>query len=178
MLKTTKRFSMKLIPLVSFAAASILHVAAAHAGSANADLSVSASVSANCTISTAPIAFGAYDPVSANASTPLDASGSVSVTCTNGAAATIILGQGSAPDAGSSDDAPLRRMQDGQGNHLAYKLFSDAAMSATWGNSGPSGVAHTGTGMEAQLTVFARVEGGQNVPAGAYNDTVVATVMF
>ncbi len=43
----------------------------AHAGSTTANLSVTASVNANCTISTTAVAFGAYDPVVANASTAL-----------------------------------------------------------------------------------------------------------
>ena len=178
MFTCSKRFSMKLFPLVAFAAAGLLQNTAAHAGSASADMGVAASVSANCTISAAPVNFGAYDPVSANASAPLDGTGSVSVMCTNGASANIILGQGGAPDAGSSDDAPLRRLQDGQGNHLAYGLFSDAAKTILWGNSGPSGVAHTGTGIETALTVHGRIAAGQNIPAGSYSDTVVATVMF
>jgi spore coat protein U-like protein len=174
----SKRLSAKLVSLVAFSAFGLLHVTAAHAGSASADLGVGASVAANCTISAAPISFGAYDAVSANASAPLDGTGSVSVLCTNGASASIILGQGGAPDAGSSDDAPLRRMMDAASNHLAYSLFSDAAMSVAWGNSGSTGVAHTGTGLEASLTVFGRIPAGQNIPAGDYADTVVATVNF
>ena len=41
--------------------------APAFAASQNANLNVTASVAANCTITTSPVAFGAYDPVSANA---------------------------------------------------------------------------------------------------------------
>ena len=68
--------------------------APAFAGSASANLNVTANVAANCTISTSPVAFGAYDPVVANASTDLTASGTVTVACTKGTAATIDLGNG------------------------------------------------------------------------------------
>ena len=42
------------------------------AASTSTSLSVTASVNNNCTISTAALAFGAYDPVVTNASSPLD----------------------------------------------------------------------------------------------------------
>lgn len=150
----------------------------ASAGTATSNLSVSASVSANCTISTSAVAFGAYDPVSANAATPLDGTGGVTVTCTQGASTTITLGQGSTPKAGSTDAVPLRQMGDGGANRLEYFLHQDAAHTTAWGNTAGTGVAHTGTGTATSITVHGRVSAGQNVPSGSYADTVVATVTF
>ena len=69
-----------LVSAVSLAAAST-----AFAGSATSNLAMSANVTANCTISTAAVAFGAYDPIVANAATPLDTTGTVTITCTKGA---------------------------------------------------------------------------------------------
>src|SRR6266508_307681 len=66
----------------------------AFAGSATQNLSVTASVAANCTISTSAVAFGAYDPVVANAATALNASGSVSIACTKGSAPNITMDLG------------------------------------------------------------------------------------
>ncbi|MFM6073490.1 MAG: spore coat protein U domain-containing protein, partial [Dolichospermum sp.] len=40
------------------------------------------------------------------------------------------------------------------------------------------GVSHTGTGNASNITVYGRIGRGQNVPAGSYTDTVVATVTF
>lgn len=147
----------------------------AHAGSASANLDVSASVSDNCTISAAPLAFGAYDPSSAS---PLDGSAQLTVQCTLAASANILLGQGANADAGSTDAAPLRRLADGAGNFLSYALDQDAAHSTIWGNTSGTGVAHTGTGMSAQISVYGRLPGSQNVPAGAYSDSVMATINF
>ena len=148
------------------------------AASTSASLNVTATVSANCLISAAPVAFGAYDPVAAHATTALDASGAVSVTCTSGSAATITLGQGTNPNAGSSDASPLRRMSNGAAGHLSYVLYSDSGRTTAWGNTSLTGVAHTGTGSSTALTVYGRITSGQNAPTGSYADTVVATVTF
>jgi spore coat protein U-like protein len=151
----------------------------AAAGTASSDLPVSASVSANCTIdASGGVAFGAYDPVSANASTALTASGTISTTCTNGATATITLGQGSNADTGSTDTAPLRRMLAGTSDYLNYQLYSDSGDTTVWGNTSATGVTVTGTGAAVSTTVYGSVPGGQNVATGNYADTVAATVTF
>src|SRR5438034_6642043 len=62
---------------------------AAQSGVSNSTLNVSMSVSNNCTITTSAVAFGAYDPVVANAAAPLDGTGSVIVACTKNTSATI-----------------------------------------------------------------------------------------
>jgi spore coat protein U-like protein len=178
MKKLSHRFYASLAATLAIAGIGFLDIAPAHAGSASADLTVSASVSPNCTIATAPVSFGAYDAISANAAQPLDGSGSVTVQCTSGASASIMLGQGSNADAGSSDDSPLRRMKSAAGEHLAYSLFADSSRSVIWGNSGASAVSHTGSGLATQLSVFGRIPAGQNVPGGSYSDTVLATVNF
>jgi spore coat protein U-like protein len=157
---------------------SIVAASTTEAGTATSNLSVTASVTANCTISTSPVAFGAYDPVSANASSPLTGSGAVNVTCTSGAATKVTLGQGSNADTGSTDAAPVRRLNDGSTNYLSYQLYTDNGYSTVWGNTAGTGVAHTGTGTQTAITVYGSVAAGQNVPSGSYSDTVVATVTF
>jgi spore coat protein U-like protein len=150
------------------------------AGTEQADLPVSASVAANCTISTSAVAFGAYDPTVANASTPLDQDGSVTVTCTSGASTTITLGEGDNADTGSTPAAPVRRMSDGAGtpHYLAYSLYQDSGRTTVWGDTAGTGVPHTGDGTATTVNVYGRVGAGQNVPTGSYSDTVVATVTF
>jgi spore coat protein U-like protein len=151
----------------------------AAAGTASSDLPVSASVSANCTIdASGGVAFGAYDPVVANQSTALTASGTISTTCTNGATATITLGQGSNADTGSTDTAPLRRMLAGTSDYLTYQLYTDSGDTTVWGNTAATGVTVTGTGAAVSTTVYGSVPAGQNVATGNYADTVAATVTF
>jgi spore coat protein U-like protein len=141
------------------------------------NLLVSADVAAICTITTAPVAFGTYDPTSG---TDLPGTGTVTVLCTNGAATTISLGEGANADTGSTAAAPLRRMIGGVGgtDHLAYFLYSDALHADVWGNDASSDVPHTGTGASANLTVYGEITALQNATVGAYADTVVATVTF
>lgn len=149
----------------------------AHAATTTANLSVTATVAANCTVTTSALAFGAYDPVNTNLSTALLGTGTISVRCTNGSAATLELDQGLNAAAGSTASAPLRRLKSGS-NHLSYSLFSDAPRTVVWATGGPQSVSHTGTGNVTALTVYGSVAAGQQVPAGSYSDTVVVTVTF
>jgi spore coat protein U-like protein len=149
-----------------------------HATDATAALSVTATVTSNCTISTSPVAFGNYNAVSAS---DVDATGTVTVQCTNGTAATVKLGQGANADSGSTDAAPLRRMRRAAtSDYLSYSLFSDSGRSTTWGNTTGTGLAHAGDGTSTGLTVYGRIPGTQplNVQAGSYSDSVTATITF
>ncbi len=139
-----------------------------------ASLTVSATVTNNCTISTAALTFAPYDPVVANASSNLDGTGRVSVACTKGASPTIGLGTGSAAS-GSA-----RRLSDGSGNFLSYELYQDSGRSVSWANSGAGIMTTTAATSKAarDFTVYGRIAGNQDVPAGSYADTVVATVNF
>src|SRR5438876_10604272 len=91
----------------------------AYAGSTPANLAVSAAVTANCTITTSPVAFGGYDPVSANATTALPGTGSVTIACTKGSAPSITLGLGSNA-AGSQRNM---KIVGGGTDVLGYQLF-------------------------------------------------------
>jgi spore coat protein U-like protein len=145
-----------------------------NAATATANLGVSATVTNNCTISTVALAFGSYDPVVANASTNLDGTGTVVVACTKGSTATIGLGLG------SNASASVRRMTDGSSNYLTYELYQDTSRSTVWGNAGAGLLSPVAAPSKAarNFTVYGRVTSNQDVPAGSYNDTVVATVNF
>ena len=147
---------------------------ALQAATAQANLSVSATVVSQCTIS-APntLAFGNYDPVSANATTDLDASTTFSVACTKGAPSVWI-----GLNTGANASGSTRRMASGA-ERLAYEIYSDSGRSSVWGNTSGTGVSYTSTSKAAtNLTVYGRVPAGQDVGAGSYADTVVATVNF
>jgi spore coat protein U-like protein len=148
--------------------------APASAATATANLGVTATVTNNCTISTAALAFGSYDPVVANASTDLNGSGTVSVACTKGTSATVGLGLG------SNASGSTRRMTDGSGNYLTYELYQDAGHVTIWGNSGAGLLSPAVAPSKAtrNFTVYGQVASNQDVTAGSYSDTVVATVNF
>ncbi len=145
------------------------------AATASANLSVSATVNNNCTITTSAVGFPAYDPILTHASAADDStSGSVTITCTKGSAATIGLGLG------ANASGTQMRMRNGTSNFLNYGLFQDASRATVWGNSGSGLLSPPVAPSKAPrtFTVYGRIPGGQDLPAGTYTDTVVATVNF
>jgi spore coat protein U-like protein len=155
------------------ALAAILFTPAAQAATATANLTVSATVTNNCTISTAALAFGSYDPVVANASTDLDGTGTVTIACTKGATTTISLGLG------NNASGSTRRMKDAGTNYLTYEIYQDSGRSTLWGTGGDVLTPAAAPSKAARnFTAYGRVTSNQDVPAGSYSDTVVATVNF
>ncbi|HEU4438452.1 MAG TPA: spore coat U domain-containing protein [Methylomirabilota bacterium] len=147
--------------------------APAFAQTATANLGISATVNATCTITTTPVAFGTYDPVVTHASSPLDATGSVVVTCTKGAGTRIDLGTGGNFSAGA------RRMAGGS-DFLTYELYQDSGRTTVWGSGAGAGntIGAAPSKAPRTVTVYGRVPGGQDVSANSYADTVVATINF
>ena len=94
-----KRFHIKITAAaicVAWGTAPIVSLPA-YAGTATANLSITASVAPNCTINTAAVAFGAYDPVVTNAATALTGNGSITIACTKAAIPTLKLDLGATP---------------------------------------------------------------------------------
>jgi len=144
------------------------------AASTSANLSLTASVANNCTIATSAVAFGSYDPVVAHAAADLDGAGQVTIACTKGAAATIGL------DLGSNAAVTTRRLSDGVSSFLTYELYTDVARADVWGDAAPDlfTPAVAPSKVARSFSVYGRIPSNQDVPAGAYTDTVVATVNF
>jgi spore coat protein U domain-containing protein, fimbrial subunit CupE1/2/3/6 len=175
----TKRVSARFLTVAGATALALGGMSGTQAASPQtADLTVQATVDANCTIATTAVDFGSYDPIVANLSSDKPGTGKVTLLCTNGASATVTLSQGANADSGSTDAAPLRRMKHGTTDYLSYLLYSDSGHNDVWGNTAPTGFVHTGNGTSTDLTVYGVLTAGQNKPVGAYTDTVVATVTF
>ena len=89
------------------------------------------------------------------------------------------MGQGLHGDIDSSDATPLRRMVHGVDGtkFLNYSVFSDSARTAVWENA--TGVAYTGTGSAATLTVYGSVPQAQTEAiVGSYTDTLVVAINY
>jgi len=143
------------------------------AQSASANLQVTASVSKNCTITTSPVNFGAYDPITAHKTSNLDGQGTLTVTCTRGAGAKVALA------AGANALGTVRRMQDGAASYLTYELYQDSSRSTPWGEgTSAKDLATALNSSPRDFVVYGRVPSGQDAAVGNYNDTVVATVNF
>ena len=151
------------------------------AGTANSNLAVSASVASNCTISTAAVAFGAYDPIVTNAVTALTGTGSITIACTKASVPTLKL------DLGANPAGAVRQMASGA-ERLPYELYQPltnvagaaCASGTVWGTAGANILTTVAAPSKAARTynVCGSIPGGADVAVGAYADTVIATVTF
>jgi spore coat protein U-like protein len=155
--------------------------------SASTNIPVSATVSQNCTITTASaLAFGAYDPIVANATTALTANGVISIACSKGAKSLTIGISNGANFAGAS-----RAMAGVTAtNKLNYDIYQPptSVPSAACVYPGTKPWNATGTGLltltdspakAARLyNVCGSIPGGQDAAADTYTDIVVATLNF
>ena len=163
-----------LIVFAGFAVVSIAAESMLSGQTQSTQLTVTANVVKNCTITTTPVAFGSYDPVTANKASALDGIGTVSVTCTKGAVAKVGLNTGSYPSGG-------RRMFAGGEAFLNYELYRDQTRATVWGDTlgNAVDVPASPSALQPQvLTVYGRVPQAQDATVGNYADTVVATVNF
>ena len=146
------------------------------ADSNTSNLQISSTVSNNCTISTAALSFGTYNP-----GTGTSVTGTVTTNCTVDAIAFITLSQGSYPATGSSNEVPSRRLKNGgSDNYLNYNLYKDNGKTMIWANSASNGnaLAIFGYGTDESISVYGVIPAGQSVPSGSYTDTVTATVTY
>lgn len=140
---------------------------AAFAATANNTLTVQASVAANCTISSATLDFGAYDPVVANAATDATATATMNVACTKNVNPSV----GFAAAGGTIN---------GGGSSLSYTLWQDAGHLTAFGPSG-TGLKSLGAAPSKAarpFTIFGVMPQGQDVPVASYTGTIQATVNF
>jgi spore coat protein U-like protein len=153
-----------------------------YAGSATANLAISATVASNCTISTLPVAFGVYDPIVANAAAALNGNGSITIACTKGSIPVLTL------DLGANASGSVRRMANGVTERLPYELYQPptnvagaacGALTTVWGTAAGSLTTVAAPSKAARTyNVCGSIPGGADVAVGAYTDTVVATVTF
>lgn len=134
------------------------------------NVAISANVAANCVLTAGSVAFGAYDPLVANDTTALDQTGTFTIRCVKGVTADVGL-----------DDGVLggRQMSDGGSEVLSYELYKDAARTTAWTDTGAGRFSYTAANRSAAtLTIYGRIPAGQDVAAGSYTDTVVASAEF
>jgi len=138
-----------------------------------------ATVAANCNISTSALNFGS---VSSTIASNVDASATVTAKCTNTTPYSIGL------DNGANASGAQRRVRlAATANFVNYNLYTDSARSNAWKTStattsctgGASTCAlGTGTGSNQSVTVYGRIPPQTATAAGLFTDTVVVTVTF
>jgi spore coat protein U-like protein len=140
------------------------------AGALTWPFTVSATVPAKCTVSTATLNFGARTALTAN----VDASTNLSVACSNGLPYQIQLGTG-----GFGTATPTTRRMTKAAEFVTYALYRDAARTLAWGwTLGSNTFSGTGTGLPVSLPVYGRVPVQATPTPGLFTDTVVITVNY
>ena len=165
---------------LAYVAATLLCCAplASQAGTTTGSLAVSATISNNCSFGTSTMAFGAYDPVVANASTALAVTGTVNLTCTKSDAITLTADAGlnGASASGSCATGTCTRAMKSGSNYLSYDLYTSSGHTTVWNTS--NNIPATGTGVSQAVSVYGYIPAGSNQPAGSYADTVTVTATF
>jgi spore coat protein U-like protein len=119
------------------------------------------------------VAFGTYDPITL---TPLDSQGSISYNCPPPLTATVSINRGS-----SSTYQPRTMIQAGVTDALQYNLYLDAAHTTVWGD-GTEGTSTlflgSSPGGTQTIAIYARLFPNQDIPAGAYADSLIVTFFF
>ncbi len=135
---------------------------------------VTATVLSECTVSAFAMNFGTYEPVVANAATPLDSTATINVYCTKGTAGNVTL------DNGSNFSGGNRRMKSAGGVFLSYEIYKDSSRSTVWNavniNSGTSTSKNTALG--GGFIAYGRIPSAQDVPATSYSDTLQSVVNY
>lgn len=153
----------------------------AQAGTATATIGLSATVTSNCTISTTPVGFGAYDPI---LGADITAEGSVTVACTRNSTGLWVglnTGTNGARNLkGASKADPLL--------YSIMKPLSTAAGAAcpaygagtSWENTSGSALSLTIPETKAARTynVCGQIAKGQDMSVDSYSDTVTASINF
>jgi len=157
-----------------------LYASSQSTSNTEANLQVTATVRAACQISTEPLNFGNYDPLSL---VDLYAQGAIIMNCVVKANPKIYLGSGISPKLDG-----MRQMLGPKGDLLAYKLFQpeiDATGTCTsrnkpWGNTSGDRLVTTPSVITGKTTyaVCGVIPKEQFVNEGAYSDTVVARFDF
>jgi spore coat protein U-like protein len=147
-------------------------VGSAHAATADAELGVNLTVTAECVVSNSAIDFGSGSLVTNDITQGTD----LSIRCTNGTEYFVTLGTGLNANSGA------RRMQAGStGNYVNYELYTDSAYTTPWSSTatsaGTGAPSATADGTAQSMAVYGRVPAQAAAP-GDYTDTVAITVNY
>jgi spore coat protein U-like protein len=146
------------------------------ATSVDTTMQVTAGIGKNCVIETTNISFGSYDPANVNATDPLDATGSITTTCTIGTAGEVLINYGANVAAESTD---RRMIGTDTSVYLGYEVYSNSDRQSIWSGEANNGVDITAAGVGEEMTVYARIPGGQTDAANdSYTDTLTVLVSY
>jgi spore coat protein U-like protein len=157
----------------AFALGAAAFAANSYAAQSTGSFAVTANVTAACTVSGSPLAFGDFSALSGD----VDGTSTLTATCTNGSPYTIGLSAG----LGVGAAVTTRKLTHTNTTTLLnYNLSPVASGGINWDLiGGTTTKAGTGSGEAQAITVFGRIPGGQtSAIVGTYSDTITATIDF
>lgn len=134
------------------------------------------SEAAQCNITTTPLNFGVYDPLS---STTLQSNGTLDISCKikRATLVTVTLTSGTS---GSYAQRSMSATTPVPGT-LLYNIYLDSGLSTVLGDgSGGSGTLSQSVDKNNpwNVTIYGAIPPLQNIPAGSYLDTITATILW
>lgn len=130
-----------------------------------------------CSIRATPVAFGNYDGFSP---APSDTTGTLTIACSADVVKAAVTLSASST---SGTFNPRRMKREGGKDFLSYNLYRDPARTTILGDGSggttlislkrPPGIPRP---WSETITIYGRIPGGQDVPAGVYVDTLTATI--
>lgn len=144
-------------------------------GSDSRFFTVTANILAECSVQTAPLNFGNYDPVGANAATALTNTSIMQVFCTKGTNVTVTL------DNGLWAAGATRRMRHAtNADLLTYEIYKDASRTIVWNTTNTNAGTSTSkvTAINGGFTAYGLIPAAQDIRAGNYGDTLQVTVNY
>ncbi len=131
---------------------------------------VTATFPATCSVASTVHNFGSAGVLAA----ARDGTSTVTATCSSTTPYSIGLNGGTT----GATDPTLRKMSKGAAR-ITYGLYRDAARTQPWGSTiGTDTAGGTGSGVGQAYTVYGRVPAQTTPAAGAYADTIIATVTY
>lgn len=139
------------------------------------NIAVSLTVNHECLLETTALSFGSTGVVDAD----VTGTSLLKIECTRDSAYRIGLSAGS--NAGGTDVSNRNLLLTGGDvdDVLAYQLYSDATHDTVWGHTQLTNTVNgIADGTDQSFTIYGLIEQHQNAPAGAYTDTITATVWY
>lgn len=148
-----------------------------HAATQTADMDVTATIVASCTLRAAKLNFGIVVPWEKK-----NTGAVVTATCTSGTSYALDVGNGEQSTTTGGTGNQFRRQMVSGANFLPYVLYHEAERVTEIGVSGNDNFLTNGVGNgeEQHKTIYGSVIGAEikNNPAGDYSDKVVVTITF
>ena len=131
----------------------------------------------SCSITALPtLGFPNYDVFVGG---PTLTSGIATIRCTgSGSLPSFTVGMGQSATSNSISGRQMAQTGVGNSGRLNYNIYKDGGYSKLWGDgtAGTTPLVVTTAGPNTQVSVYGKIDPGQDAPVGNYKDTVIMSV--